>query len=63
MNLIDSASLGLPDFEPGYVWLVGLDPVIRGCFRRWRYMPSPVPTPCFATPLSTREFCVWHGPA
>jgi len=26
MNLIDSASLGLPDFEPGHVWLVGAGP-------------------------------------
>jgi uroporphyrin-III C-methyltransferase len=26
MNLIDSATLGLPDFEPGHVWLVGAGP-------------------------------------
>ena len=26
MNLIDSASLGLPDIEPGHVWLVGAGP-------------------------------------
>jgi uroporphyrin-III C-methyltransferase len=26
MNLIDSAMLGLPDFEPGHVWLVGAGP-------------------------------------
>jgi uroporphyrin-III C-methyltransferase len=26
MNLIDSASLGLADFEPGHVWLVGAGP-------------------------------------
>src|SRR6516225_4145699 len=26
MNLIDNASLGLPDFEPGHVWLVGAGP-------------------------------------
>jgi uroporphyrin-III C-methyltransferase len=26
MNLIDSALLGLPDFEPGHVWLVGAGP-------------------------------------
>ena len=26
MNLIDSESLGLPDFEPGHVWLVGAGP-------------------------------------
>jgi uroporphyrin-III C-methyltransferase len=26
MNLIDSVSLGLPDFEPGHVWLVGAGP-------------------------------------
>ena len=26
MNLIDSVTLGLPDFEPGHVWLVGAGP-------------------------------------
>src|SRR5215469_914944 len=26
MNLIDSESLGLPDFEPGHVWLAGAGP-------------------------------------
>jgi uroporphyrin-III C-methyltransferase len=26
MNLIDSATLGLPDLEPGHVWLVGAGP-------------------------------------